>query len=63
VAEALEKNQEAIIKGAASVPKKKETESYAAIVARLGKLAAKPYLTKSVREKATKKEIASWNAD
>jgi hypothetical protein len=43
--------------------KKKKPEPYAAIVARLKKLAAKPYLTKSVREKATKKQIASWKAD
>jgi CRP-like cAMP-binding protein len=44
------------------VPKKKEIESDAALLARLRKEAAKPCLTKSVREKATKKQIASWNA-
>jgi hypothetical protein len=41
------------------VPKK---ESAAAIVARLRKELAKPILTKSVREKATKKQLESWNA-
>jgi hypothetical protein len=61
-AEALEKNQEAIIKGRVNVCKKKEKESYAAVLARLRKELAKPHLAKSVREKATKKQIASWNA-
>ena len=44
------------------MPKKKEKESCAAILAHLRKKAAEPYLTKSVKEKATKKQIASWNA-
>jgi len=57
-----EKNQEAIVKGRVNVRKKKERESYAAVLARLRKELAKPHLTKSVREKATKKQIASWNA-
>ena len=43
-----------------SVPKKKESE--AAQLARLRKELAKPVLTKSVRETATKKQIESWNA-
>ena len=41
-------------------PKKKETD--ATWLARLKRELARPYLTKSVREKATKKQIASWNA-
>jgi hypothetical protein len=57
-----EKNQEAIIKDRVNVSKKKEIDLYAAILARLRKELAKPHLTKSVREKATKKQIASWNA-
>jgi hypothetical protein len=61
-AEALEKNQEAIIKGGVSVPQKKEKESDATVLARLRKELAKPYLTKSVRENATRKQIALWNA-
>ena len=61
-ADEVEKNQEAIIKGCVNVPKKKEKESYTAILARLRKQAAKPYLTKSVREEAPKKLIDSWNA-
>jgi CRP/FNR family cyclic AMP-dependent transcriptional regulator len=44
------------------VSKKKEKESDAAVLARLRKELAKPHLTKSVRENATKKQIASWNA-
>jgi uncharacterized protein YabN with tetrapyrrole methylase and pyrophosphatase domain len=45
------------------VPKKKdkEKESDTALLARLRKELAKPFLAKSVREKATKKQIASWN--
>ena len=42
--------------------KKKEKESDAAVLARLRKELAKPHLAKSVRENATKKQIASWNA-
>ena len=61
-AEAMEKSQEAIIRGRVNVPKKKEKESDAARLARLRRELAKPHLTKSVREKATKKQIASWNA-
>jgi hypothetical protein len=61
-AETPEKNQEAIIKGRVNVPKKREIDLYAAILARLRKELAKPHLTKSVREKATKKQIALWNA-
>jgi len=45
-----------------NVPKKKEKESTAALLARLRKELAKPHLSKSVREKATKKQIARWNA-
>ena len=44
------------------MPKKKEKESTAALLARLRKELAKPKLSKSVREKATKKQIARWNA-
>jgi len=61
-AEAPEKNQVAIIEGPVNVPKKKEKDSYAAILARLRKELARPHFTKSVREKATKKQIASWSA-
>ena len=61
-AEAPRKNQKGIIKGPVTAPKTKERDSYVAILARLRMQAAKPYLTKSVREKATKKQIASWNA-
>ena len=43
------------------MPKKKRKKSYAAVLTRLRKELATPYLTKSVREKATKKQIASWN--
>ena len=42
------------------MPKKKESD--AAVLDRVRKELAKPYLTKSVREKATKKQIALWNA-
>jgi hypothetical protein len=59
-AEAQEKNQVAIIESPVSVPKQKEKDSYAAILARVRKELAKPHFTKSVREKATKKQIASW---
>jgi hypothetical protein len=45
-----------------NVAKKKKRESDAAILARLRKELAKPCLAKSVRENATKKQIASWNA-
>ena len=41
------------------VPKKVSDD---AVVARLRKEFAKPILTKSVREKATKKQLESWNA-
>jgi hypothetical protein len=51
-----------MIKVCVNVPKKKEKESGAAVLARLIKELAKPHLTKSVRENATKKQIASWNA-
>ena len=61
-AEAPETNREAIIDGPVRVPKKKEKDSYAAILARLRKELARPHFTKSVREKATKKQIASWSA-
>jgi hypothetical protein len=44
-----------------NVRKKKERESDAAVLARLKKELAKPLLTKSVRENATEKQIASWN--
>jgi hypothetical protein len=47
------------------VAKNKEKESdavFLALVARLRKELAEPKLTKSVREMATKKQIASWNA-
>jgi len=46
-----------------NVSKQKKVEiAFLALVARLKKEAAKPHLTKSVRENATKKQIASWNA-
>ncbi len=61
-AEAPEKNQVAIIEGPVNVPKKRENNSSAAILARLRKELARPHFTKSVREKATKKQIASWSA-
>jgi len=45
------------------VPKKKKSDlAFAALVARLKKEATKPNLTKSVREKATKKQLAAWTA-
>jgi len=44
------------------VRKKKERQSDATVLARLRKELAKPFLTKSVRKNATKKQIASWNA-
>ena len=47
------------------MPKNNEKESdaaFLALVARLRKELAKPQLTKSVREMATKKQLASWNA-
>jgi hypothetical protein len=50
------------IQGCGNVFKKKEKESDAALLARLRKEFAKLCLTKSVRENATKKQIASWNA-
>jgi len=40
----------------------KKKKSDAALLARLKRELAKPHLTKSVREKATKKQLASWNA-
>lgn len=62
IAEAPEKNQVAIIEGPVRMPKKQEKDSYAAILARLRKELARPHFTKSVREKATKEQIASWSA-
>jgi hypothetical protein len=45
------------------VPKKKNSDAaFLVLVTRLKKELAKPQLTKSVREKTTKKQIASWNA-
>jgi len=61
-AEAPEKSQGEIIKGAVSATKKKEADLFAARLARLKAELARPHLTKSVREKATKQQIASWNA-
>jgi hypothetical protein len=43
--------------------KKKSAAAFLGLVAGLKKELAKPQLTKSVRERATKKQIASWNAD
>jgi hypothetical protein len=43
--------------------KKKSDAAFLGLVAGLKKELAKPQLTKSVREMATKKQIASWNAD
>ena len=46
------------------MPKNKAKESdaaFLALMARLRKDLAKPQLTKSVREMATKKQLASWN--
>ena len=59
-AEAMEKELNTGVK----VPKNKEKSdaAFLALVARLQKEATKPYLTKSVRVKATKKQLASWNA-
>jgi hypothetical protein len=62
-AEAVEKKRTK--KGKAPVKRAKNKESNAAFlarVARLKKKLAKPQLTKSVREKATEKQIRSWNA-
>jgi hypothetical protein len=43
------------------VPKERKSDAaFLALVAALKKKLAKPQLTKSVREKATKKQIASW---
>jgi hypothetical protein len=42
--------------------KKNSAVAFLALVARLRKELAKPQLAKSVREKATRKQIASWNA-
>jgi hypothetical protein len=43
------------------VPKeKKPGTAFLELVARVKKQLAKPQVTKSVREKATKKQIASW---
>jgi len=61
-AEAPEKSQGEIIKGAVSAAKKKEADSFAARLARLKAELARPHFTKSVREQATKQQIASWNA-
>jgi len=61
-ADAPEKDQVATIEGPVRVPKNKEKDSYAAILARVRKELAKPHFTKSVREKATKKQIALWSA-
>jgi len=53
---------------ARDVPKTKKKRKYKSdtaflpLVARLQKELAKPQIAKSVREKATKKQIASWNA-
>jgi len=52
-------------KDKAPVKRAKNRESDAAFlarVARLKKKLAKPHLTKSVRERATEKQIESWNA-
>jgi hypothetical protein len=43
------------------MPIKEPKESDATFLARVKRELAKPYLTKSVREKATKKQIESWN--
>lgn len=51
-------------KAHAKVRKRKTSDvAFLVLVARLKKGNAKPQLTRSVREKATKKKIASWNAD
>jgi hypothetical protein len=43
------------------VPKAKKSDpAFLALVARVRKKFAKPQLTKSVKEKATKRQIASW---
>jgi len=43
------------------VPKEKKPDAaFLALVAELKKKLGKPQLTKSVREKATKKQIALW---
>jgi len=44
-----------------NMPKgKKPNAAFLGLVARLKRMLATPQLTKSVREKATKKQIASW---
>ena len=43
------------------MPKERKSDAaFLALVAALKKKLAKPQVTKSVREKATKKQIASW---
>jgi hypothetical protein len=59
-AEAVEKKRTK--KDKAPVKRAKNKESDAAFLARLKKKLSKPQLTKSVRERATEKQIESWNA-
>jgi len=47
-------------KATSSVGCPKWDAAFVALVARVRKKLAKPQLTKSVREQATKKQIASW---
>ncbi|HLZ49533.1 MAG TPA: hypothetical protein VKP61_02165 [Candidatus Acidoferrum sp.] len=49
-------------RGHVTVRNKKGQKSGAAVLARVRTELAKPQLTKSVRETATKKQLAAWNA-
>jgi hypothetical protein len=62
-AQTVEKKRTKKDKAPVKRAKNKESDTaFLALVARLKKKLAKPQLTKSVREKATQKQIASWNA-
>jgi hypothetical protein len=62
VAEAAEKERtKEVIRLRSTVLNDKKSEAaFLALVTRVRKKITKPLLTKSVREKATKKQIASW---
>jgi hypothetical protein len=61
-AEAVEKKRtKKAIRFWRNMPKgKKPDAAFLGLVARLKKILATPQLTKSVREKATKRQVASW---
>ena len=60
-AETVEKKRTKKDKAPVKRAKNKESDAaFLALVARVRKKLAKPQVTKSVREKATKKQIASW---